>query len=429
MPAYNIHSHVFTMSNAPERFLHLYLPDIAADLIDKVTNTSAGAAALSRLLSLPVFGAGGKRYASFLRIGKSKNQLEVFENLLRQYDDQQMRFIALSMYMEKCGAGSSSSGFEGQLEELITIKKQYPERLHLFMGIDPRWKLNGTQLRKTVEAYFDQRLAVGKGQTVAPFTGLKLYPSMGFYAFDKNLMETYEWAADKGVPVLSHCYYRGGIYNNDEAYLRNNINVINPFTNTAHGASYIAQRKWGRWLLGTNAAYNNSNTCSYFLEPHGYEEVFKYFSKKEKPLKLCLAHFGGSEMMGIQHGSRLPDKEEKQLYGILKKNWYQQVRELMQNYPGVYTDIAYTLADKSVHPYITTDLNDPDIGSRIMYGTDYFLAERDQPEKMLFETFKQAALAVPLTNYGNITAWDQAAKNNIYDFLESTYQPRSTLIA
>src|SRR4051812_13659937 len=122
MQYYNVHSHVFTMRNAPKRFLHLYLPDVAASLIDKITNTKAGTNAMIALLKA-IPGNGVKRYASFLQIGKSADQLSVFETLMKQYDDPTIKFIVLTMYMEKCGADISETGFEGQLEEILAVKR------------------------------------------------------------------------------------------------------------------------------------------------------------------------------------------------------------------------------------------------------------------------------------------------------------------
>ena len=121
MQFYNAHSHVFTMRNAPKKFLHLYLPKVVADSVDTITDTKVGAWFMQLLLKR--FGGNwGKRYASFLQIGKSKDQLSVFETLMAQYSDTTMKFVSLSMYMEKAGADVSETGFEGQLEELMMIK-------------------------------------------------------------------------------------------------------------------------------------------------------------------------------------------------------------------------------------------------------------------------------------------------------------------
>ena len=421
MATYNAHTHVFTMSNAPKKFLHLYLPDVAAWAIDKISNTQPGSWALQQLLSL--IGPAGKRYAGFLKIGKSRNQLEVFENLIAQYtDDPEIKFIALCLYMENFGAGISSSGYEGQLEEILYAKRQYPEQLRIFLGIDPRWKANGTELRCTVESYFEKKIDMGGGRQCNSFQGLKIYPSTGFYVFDQRLMETFEWAADQGVPVLSHCYYRGGIYNNDKSFLESNMNPFNPYTNNVHlPGKYLQSRKWKKWIWGINDSYNNKNTCSYFLDPSTYEPVIQYFQNQPKPLKISMAHYGGSEMMLISKGLKKPDAEEAALYGAFQLNWYEQVKNMMLKYKGVYTDIAYTLLDERVHPIIFQDLATPGLSDRILYGTDYFLTEKDRAEKQTYSTFKKHALAISYPTGGN--AWQRISSENTDVFLGTRFNP------
>lgn len=419
MATYNSHTHVFTMANAPKRFLHLYMPDIAANLIDKITNTQPGSWAFQRLLAL--MGPAGKRYAQFLKIGKSSGQLEVFENLMSQYtDDEDLKFVALTMYMENFGAGVSTTGFEGQIHEAVQVKKRYPERLKLFFGLDPRWKSTGAELRRTIEAYFDTKIDVGSNTWLYPFAGLKIYPSTGFYVFDQKLMETFEWAAHHGVPVVSHCYYRGGIYNNDRSYLEANINPYNPYSRSEHQTGrYEYEKSFKKWLLGKQEANNNKNTCSHFLDPASFETVINYFQRQAKPLKVALAHYGGSEQILISKGLRKPSKEEAALYGARRENWYEQIKKLMLNYEGVYTDIAYTLLDPHVHTTIFEDLANPLLAGRIMYGTDYFMTEKDQAEKTTYQFFKKAATAI--ANEDGSNAWQRISSLNTEKFLQSSY--------
>lgn len=425
MQFYNAHSHIFTMKNAPKRFLHLYVPDFLADAIDKLTNTAAGARAIGWILSK--CGNGAKRYASFLQIGKSRSQLEVFEDLRQQYDDPSMKFVALTLYMEKSGADESESGYEGQLEEILTVKKQYPDNLLIFLGIDPRWKESGPALRDQVVRYFETRLPVNANRSVYPFVGLKLYPSTGFYAFDEKLKETFEWAADNQVPVLSHCNYLGGIYNNDAGYLKEQLNPVNVYTGKPYAAEFpgspgpACQKSWNLFhvLLGVQQSINNKNTCSYFLEPASYRSLLKSIASRpgKHPLKLCLAHFGGDDQILAEHGGKQP----KKLYGMIQKNWCSQIKELLREFSTLYTDIAYALSDPAVHEPVLEELNDPGYGQRILFGTDFFLTERVLPEKTDYKAFQAKALATNLSQFGNRNAWEQIASLNADQFLVSKY--------
>jgi len=412
------------MKNAPKRFLYLYLPDVAAWLVDAITATKPGSAAMSWLLSK--LGNGSKRYASFLKIGKSADQLMVFENLMKQYQEPTMKFVALTMYMEKCGADISETGFEGQLEEIIKVKRQYPDNLLVFMGIDPRWKYSGKELRQTVESYFESKISVTSARSVYPFVGLKLYPSMGFYGFDQRLKETFEWATDNGVPVLSHCNYLGGIYTTDTSYLKGNLNPFDAYSEKLYSENfpnsnppvYQEQKRFWKKIMGTNNNTNNLNTCSYFLEPVSFRTMIDFFSKKPKPLKICLAHFGGDEHILNELGNRPLNTN---LFGMLQQNWCGQIRRLLTDYSNVYTDISYAIHNADIHPHILKELNSPVYGNRIMFGTDFFLTEREMPEQDDYTAFRNVAVQYRLSNYGDAAAWDQIAGVNIEKFLQSKY--------
>lgn len=422
----NIHSHVFTMNNAPKNFLHLFLPWAVADAVDTITNTTPGTKVLSRLIS--VFGNGGKRYASFLRIGKSKDQLTVFQELMQQYSDKNMQFVALTLNMEYLGAGSSNSLFEGQLQEVIEIKRQYPDNIILFLGIDPRW-LNGNpvQIRNVIKAKFDTKIDTAGGERVYPFAGLKIYPSTGFYVFDQRLKDTFEWAAAEGVPVLSHTSYLGGIFNYNRNTIIQNLNAFNPYTNTFYTQpKYKSGMNVLRWLAGSNENTLNRRNCSYFLEPDTYSSVLEYFENKGKPLKICLAHFGGyKQVMAAVQGTK--DSEQATPYGVLGQNWFTQIQNLLTKYKGAYTDISYDVAvgatnsNQSMFKAFYNEVNNPDYGKKVLFGTDYFMAEQECPETETYNKFRNFAANEKLSNYNNVPMWDKIAGSNTSDFLKSSY--------
>lgn len=422
MQFYNIHAHLFTMRNAPRNFLSLYLPKFAARAVDTITNTEAGSWVVRNVLKvLP--GNWGDRYASFLKIGKSSGQMDVFKKLMASYDDPSMKFVALTQYMEKCGVEESESGYEGQLEEILRVKQQYPDNLLVFLGVDPRWKLTGRELKDTVAGYFDTKLYINEQRSVNPFVGLKIYPSCGFYVFDEKLKETFEWAAAHGVPVLSHCNYLGGIFTNETAYIKSNLNAIDAYTNRKYADNFPAlpppayQQSGGFWkkLFNQLDTASNKNTCSYFLEPASYESMIGYFSKLHRPLKICLAHYGGSEH--IKEGDKAPSAK---LFGMKQENWYSQVKKLMLQYNNVYTDISYAVADDKTHATVLNDVAVAAIGDRIMYGTDFFMTEREMPESKDYAVFKEHALKYPV---GNSNAWELMASANPGQFLQSDYYP------
>lgn len=417
----NVHSHIFTMDNAPEKFLNLFLPGALASAVDTATNTQVGANIVAKLIG--IFGQQGKRYASFLKIGKSKDQLSVFEELMEQYSDKTMEIVALTLNMNFMGAGKTTSGFEGQIQEVIDIKKIYPERLLIFLGVDPRWKNTGAELRKTIESYFETKIDSG-GKSIYPFTGIKLYPSTGYYVFNEKLKDTFEWAAANGVPVLTHTSYLGGIFNYDKNSIIQDLNPINTYTGIPYNQpQFISKRNFGKWLLGTNQASNCQKTCSYFLEPSTYEDVLRFFDKGADKLKICLAHFGGvDQIKAALKGTN--DNEQRNPYGVSQTNWFNQIQQLIDKYPGAYTDISYDVAqgvgEKDNFLFKTFfQETDKSYGNKIMFGTDFFLAERENPEKNTYDVFKSYARSKTLGNGNNF--WEQISRINTNTFLKSTY--------
>lgn len=413
MQFYNVHTHIFTMNNAPRRFLELYMPRWAASTVDKVTNTQVGSWFVKSILNT-FGGQGGKRYASFLEIGKSSSQNDVFRHLIESYEDNGIRMVALTLYMEQLGADASMSGYEGQLEEIIALKKRYPDRLLPFFCIDPRWKSTGAEIARTAELYFNRKITIG-GKDYHPFQGIKIYPSTGFYPFDAKLMPVMEWAAANGVPIMTHCAYLGGIFNNDADFVKASLNPYDPYARTYYDKPrYIADNK--------KARVNNQRSCSYFLEPHAYESMIKHFADKGTPLKICFAHFGSNQHMLLEHKE---DKSPQQFYGVLRdKNWTAQIRDLMTRYPGVYTDISYSLTDYGVHDFIFDELRQS-YGDRILFGTDFFMTEREAKERKTYTDFKAKALQqANISDAAN--AWEKMAMLNVEQYLQSNfYQPKA----
>lgn len=425
MPYHNMHTHIFTMNNAPRKFLHLYMPGFAADAVDKITSTKTGAGLMEWLLN-KVGGNGGRKYASFLHVGKSASQVDVFRDLLDQYEDSSMKITALTLFMEKLGAEESVSGYEGQIEEILTVKKRYPDRLLIFLCVDPRWKATGAQILEKVKTYFETKLHIDATRDpVFAFAGLKLYPSTGFYAFDEKLKPTFEWAATNEVPILTHCNYLGGIFNNDRDYLEASMGPFDPYGGNYYPApnqSHKNERKFFKRLLGTQNAANNKYYSSYFLEPYSFRSMLKYFRDDfGKPLKICFAHYGGNDHMKLQH-ALMSDKKLKDpgnYYGIDSgRNWCAQIQDLMEEFSSVYTDISYALTDPATHPFIFSEMINAQYSDRIMFGTDFFMTEREEKEKVTYNGFKKAAIG---TRVGQTNAWEIMARYNVEAFMKSAF--------
>ena len=70
------------------------------------------------------------------------------------------------------------------------ILKTYKDRLEVFAGVDPR-RENALEI-------------VENGVKKFGFSGLKLYPPMGFYIYQEELLKLYEYCEKSNLPVLIH---------------------------------------------------------------------------------------------------------------------------------------------------------------------------------------------------------------------------------
>jgi len=417
----NVHTHIFTINDAPDQFLELFLPKRLADVVTKIAKTPAGSKILPAVISQ--FGNLGKRYASFLERGVHSDQLDVFHDLSNSYPGEDIKFVSLILDMDHLG-NINSNKINTQIQGAITVKKKYPDNVLLFLGLDPRSYNSGNEMLAFVRNNFDTKIL---NNTVYPFTGLKIYPSTGFYVFDEKLKPTFEWAADNGVPIMSHNNYLGGIFNNDKNTIIQNLKGTDGYTNMSYNGSYITVNKKIN-IFGMKETNDNMYSCSFFMEPNAYESMFNYFEKRGgNPLKLCFAHYGGLEQFQYANGigKKNDDPYQKNPVGMTHINWYQQIKTMISQYKGAYTDISYMVADwnysdnKNELSILTNDLNDQKIQSKIMFGTDFFLAERERAENSTYSQFKNNAQSILLSNGESV--WQRMAQSNTSLFLKSFY--------
>ena len=126
----------------------------------------------------------------------------------------------------------------------------------------------------------------------------------------------------------------------------------------------------------------------------------------------------------IKHGSIKED--QKTPYGFSPhENWFEVIRKLVQTYDGAYTDISYAVAegvsDKkkyAVFNLIKDELKQP-YGDKLLFGTDFFMAEQESSEKTTCEEFR--AFASKETDSAGNNLWEKVARDNTYKYLQSNY--------
>lgn len=366
----NIHSHVFTGGCAPDYFFKIALPawaDRWAEEIKyflekpwmrRIIKALARRRGHSQLL----------RYLQFIEVGTQNSQEEIFLAMKQAYAHlgTDVRFVALTLNMDHMDTKPSGHArIEDQLAEVERVRAHYPDHFFPFVGVDPR-HLQGAALRDWVKEKVDRHA----------FFGIKLYPSLGFFPFDARLDELYHWAEENAVPIMTHCTRTGTYYTGRMADVLPDpapagLNPGAPEMVKIHARIATFKEHNFTWKDGKYG-------CNIFLHPQNYEPVLRKYPR----LKLCFAHFGGDDEM-------LPDRYEQPLRkrGIDPDNWHNEVKRIMgladpngaPAYPNVYTDLSYILFNKKIYPLLPGLINGP-LGDRILFGTDFFMTLREDPE-------------------------------------------------
>ena len=262
-----------------------------------------------------------ERTARFLKIAEQPTQEEVFKQVQLQYPKDKTVFTVLPMDMTHMNLGKLKESIDCQHGQLLWLAKKYKGQVIPFYAADPRQDNVIERVQKHLRK--DQ------------FQGIKIYPSLGYPPDDPNLMKIYKLCIDGDFPVVTHCS-PGGIWR--------------------YGLSTEMRR-----------ALSHPKNYKKILDTPGY-----------KTLKLNLAHFGGAEEWRRHlRGRARADEEEA---------WVRTIYDMIAsgNYPNLYTDISYTAFTPKVQglyidlvDYLKILLSHPLVRKRVLFGSDYYMVERE----------------------------------------------------
>ena len=387
-----------------------------------------------------------ERYANFIlhahdiAKGKPKPQREILETL-QSYFPERTRFVLLSMdldYMVDNRNQQTSTTYYNQLEDLKVLKndpyfkdkKTGEDLLFPFIHADPR--------RLTKDKGFFEYMK--DGLLSGDFSGIKLYPPLGYFPFDIRLKPVYDLALKHNLPVLVHCsmgpvYYRGKVntMRNEGYYAQGKF--IHPIT-----GNVLCGKKPGEFTPhfthplnyyflmncpGKLAEYWNRCMQERYFDLEGLPmgEFTEEYLKDYSNLKICLGHYGGTLewrryldnawlpkeridfsdaefMKNIFHGKNgmwkyLPNNGSnagcKRKNDLKAMNWFSIVSELLklngedQNmalFPNLYADISYNLSEESILPLLKVRLEtDMQIRNKILFGTDFYMVAMEMTER------------------------------------------------
>jgi predicted TIM-barrel fold metal-dependent hydrolase len=385
----NCHTHCFTINHVPDDFargiffFHKLLPirwikkhgtirwilkqlnkQWVISLLKKISPTTVKT--LDRLRS----------FASFYEVESQQQMID----LLRGYYPSNTKFVLLTMDMEFMAGGKPIVLFKEQLDELAQIKSlpEYKDILYPFVFADPR--------RANVTSIVKQRIESGA------FTGIKIYPALGYFPFDKRLKEVYEYEIEKDLPIITHCI-RGAVYNRGSMKDIFRNQKTHPI---ATSQPFVNDRK-------------NHFTAN-FTHPLNYEcllnkDILRKHWNDDKidlsKLKMCLGHFGGNDewmnylcdpWLPVEGSGNNPLDIEHPWFNVVERqeiksraySWFSVACELMNQYDNVYADISYTLSDDRIFPLLKlmlTSSHYEKISNKILFGTDFYVVSKAGAER------------------------------------------------
>jgi predicted TIM-barrel fold metal-dependent hydrolase len=365
-----------------------------------------------------------KRYLNIGRFSFYEGQGGIFGRLRNQYPEG-TRLVVLPMDMEYMGAGAVKTGYRTQMEELAELKDRHKEMIYPFVFADPR--------RMAAEPdYFKYHIGEG-GKVILEdcfikeyieqhgFSGFKIYPALGYYVFDERLLPLWRYAADNGIPVLTHCirgtiYYRGKkekdwdkhpvfeqAMGNDkyEPLLLPEMKNIDFSVNFTHPLNYLCLLDEVLLRKLVKEAKDN-RTRDLF----GYINEAVPLQYNLHHLKLCLGHFGGDDewkrfferdrdnlasqlvrnpqkgidFFPVENGERKRGKLEQVWRDA---DWYTIICSLMLQYPHVYGDISYIVHSEEIIPLLKHTLipEHARLRQRVLFGTDFYVVRNHKSDK------------------------------------------------
>lgn len=356
----NVHTHIFTIQHVPVRFLPPWLKFIANLIVKQwLVNLfkKVGFRDLAYLLN---------RFYNFKRIGEKGTQEEIFKHLAGFYPSN-TKLVALSMDMEFMGAGKVTEHFTSQLDGLSRIKQTYPTKEHPyallpFVFAHPE----RPDVFDIVKKYIEEH----------DFSGIKIYPAIGYFPHDPRLEQVYQYAEQYEIPIMTHCT-RGGVY---------------------YKGKLTEERRTDPRSGKIYPLMSNSKFTDCYSDPDRYIELLNDFPK----LKVCFAHFGGANEW---------DKFlQESWHEEASKSWFHKVIEMVNNEDwNAFTDVSYTLCDPKYYATLKSFLiSNKRLRERVLFGTDYYMTEQEISER---------SFGINLRGFLGEELWKQIAEENPSKYL------------
>jgi predicted TIM-barrel fold metal-dependent hydrolase len=404
---FNAHAHCFTIDHVPENFFDELIGGKRFLRISRIKKSGvlrffirAGTSAFARWVVKwfsPITAKKLKRLRGLINYSLEPSQQRLVDRLDEFYKDEdpakpEYRHVLLTMDMEYMAASSPGALFDDQINEISNLKRNphYKDKVFPFVFADPR--------RNDVTEIVREKLTGDK-----LFQGIKLYPALGYYPFDRKLLDIYKFAQENEVPLITHCII-GDVYYRDN-YWETPGGEVHPIT----GQTTIPVTN----KLFKSSAYKDPSMFQHnFTHPLNWECLLNpviasnYFNEPVdlSNLKICIGHFGGEDEWGLyKKQEKKKNKSYQRIYAqdVLdinqrwlgsaaeRYNWLTIIKALLQKYPNVYADISFTLHEEKIYPVLKEMLSDDSINKRILFGTDYYVNATEAEENVILEILRR----------------------------------------
>lgn len=380
-------------------------------------------------------------------------------------------FVLLPMDMEYMGAGKLDPNYNyyKQLEEMAKLNRK--KEAFTFFFVDPRRIRDKKNNPNFFDYSFNNGTVTLKDSVIKTyievenFSGFKIYPALGYFPFDLDLLPLWKYAADNGIPIMTHgvkgvIYYRGNIHKqkwhthpvfteslhggkDGEPLLFDEFKNEEFQSNFTHPLNYMCllEEPLLRKLVGQS---NNKDLQRLF----GYKDMNEPMAYNLSKLKICFAHYGGAEewnkfletdrdyysqqlMTKPKTGILLKIENDKEIpwgrYEHLWKytDWYSIISSMMIQYENFYADISYIVSDTELYPvlrstisrsegienYFTENLtyqSKDKLRRRVLFGSDFYVVRSQKSDKDIFAEIK---------SYLTEEEFDLIARDNPHEYI------------
>lgn len=368
------------------------------------------------------------RYLNIIRYSDYEGMGTTFSKLKQQYPPKS-KFVVLPMDMAYMEAGPIPHSYDQQMQDLLTIKKNKPDSFYPFVFVDPR--RIAQQKASDPFCVFDtsnpEKLVLKpcalqrylKGGCI----GIKIYPALGYYPFDKELLPLWLYCAQNELPITTHCsvgpiFYRGA---KKKTWDRHPI-LEEIISGSKNEGNLVLEKMRLLQLKNKDFQANFTHPLNYaclvhepllkkVLDVYNDPELNTLFGYKNgklarnlDSLKVNLAHYGGAE-----NWDRFLEKDRQQeanelLYdptrglGLKEElsnltnlykfwhyvDWFSLISSMLLEFDNIYADVSYTVHDNQYLNLLSEVMQHPKLQQRLLFGTDFYVVSNHKTEKQFW---------------------------------------------